>query len=347
MSISDAHGKRWSREAENGTEFQNRPRIVFVVMSAVHRATAVDQLVCALAPHTVLVHHDFSQTPDFHLAAENATFVPEPKRTGWAFFGFVDGIFHSLAFALERLEFDYLQLLSPSCLPIKPIESFEEHIQGPHDAHFGCIDLLKDPDALMSVGYRAFMPEHSLRFRLARRLSRDYFGDSTERRDVAGVWLRSGFARNASGRMRGLSRLALMSMRIVGQARLGRHPFDKDFRPCYGTTWFGARRSVVHEMVEAFRRPGVRDYFSRVRIADEFLIPTLLRQYSTAAGPMNHYIHTFDEARAGWIDDRAFDLLESSPAFFGRKFPDDPDATVRTRVLSQLVGKLADQRALS
>ena len=83
-----------------------KPNIVFLVMSAVGKPETLDQLAHSLAPHTVLVHHDFSQTPDFVLTAPNVRFVPDPKRTGWAFFGFVDGIFHSMKYALANLVAD-------------------------------------------------------------------------------------------------------------------------------------------------------------------------------------------------------------------------------------------------
>src|SRR5690349_6558018 len=99
---------------------QAAPRIVFVIMSAVDKACVVDQLARALAPHTVLVHHDFSQTTPFVLSAPNARFVPNPRRTGWGVFGFTEGVFHSLRYALDKEPFDYLQTLSPTCLPIKP-----------------------------------------------------------------------------------------------------------------------------------------------------------------------------------------------------------------------------------
>ncbi|MCO5101774.1 MAG: hypothetical protein M9885_12940 [Burkholderiaceae bacterium] len=314
-----------------------KPRIVFLVMSAVNRADVVDQLARSLAPHAVLVHHDFSQTPEFELQAANARFVPNPKRTGWAFFGFVDGIFHSLQHALESLDFDYLQLLSPTCLPIKPIGAFEQRVGGSAEAHFECVDLLADRDALMSVGYRAFTPERSLRHRVARRLSREYFGTSTGRRNLAGIWLRSGFATNAAGRMTLVARAALAATTMLSRPSIGRHIFDEDFRPHYGTTWFGAKRHVVEQLTRSFARPGLREYFSRLRIADEFLIPTLLKQSGAQAGPMNHYIHTFEEAHTGWLQEADIDLLRSCPAFFARKFPDDPGAMVRHRVLDELV----------
>ena len=68
-----------------------KTKIAFVVMSAIHSPESVAQLARALAPHTVVVHHDFSQTPDFHVDEPNVRFVPSPKRTGWAIWGFSKG----------------------------------------------------------------------------------------------------------------------------------------------------------------------------------------------------------------------------------------------------------------
>ncbi|MEJ7930872.1 hypothetical protein WG922_12905 [Ramlibacter sp. AN1015] len=308
----------------------HQPRIVFALMSAVAPAAGVDQLVRALAPHTVLVHHDFSQQPEFRLTAPNAVFVPEPVPTGWAVFGFVDGIFHTLRHALAEHDFDYLQLLSPSCLPIKPMAQFEQHLCGPADAHFDCIDLLDDVDALMSVGYRAFTPEGSLRHRFTRRLTWTYFGREHARRDEAGIWIRSG------GRSGVLPKLALGTMRAVSRPALGRHLFDRDFRPYYGSVWFGARRSVLRSLVDGFDRQGVRAYFSRLRIAEEFLIPTLLMQAGASKGPINHYVHRFNEAHPGLLLEEHLEMLRGQPAFFARKFPVDVDARVRQRVLQEL-----------
>lgn len=317
------------------TDDKLRPTIVFVVMSAVGRPETVDQLAHALAPHTVLVHHDFSQTPDFALTAPNVRFVPNPRRTGWAVFGFVDGIFHSMNYALANLDFDYLQLLSPSCLPIKPIGAFEAHISGTAEAHFDCVDLFGDHDALMSVGYRALTPQKSLRHRLVRRLGEIYFGASARRRDEAGIWLHSGGRKNPLGWM------ALKAIKALTRPAVGRHIFDETFRPYYGSVWFGASRHVVAGMLEKFRSPGVRDYFSRLAIADEFLIPTLLMHVGPAKGPMNHYIQKFDQAHPGRFEEKDLEHLKKIPAFFARKFPDDPASPIRTRVLEELVGTQA------
>ncbi len=309
-----------------------QPRIVFLVMSAVSKPETVDQLAQALAPHTALVHHDFSQTPQFRLSAPNVRFVPDPKRTGWAFFGFVDGIFHSLRYALSHLEFDYLQLLSPTCLPIKPLPQFEACVSSGVQAHFDCVDLLADHDALMNVGYRAFTPENSFRHRLARRATAIYYGDSTGRRDEAGIWLRSGGGKGL------LAWPAAMLIKALRRPSIGRHLFDDAFHPYYGTAWFGARRDIVEGMVDIFSRPGVRDYFSRLRIPEEFLFPTMLMQLAATRGPMNHVHKKYDGARTGCFDEGDMELLRESPAFFARKFPDDPSAPVRSSVLRELLG---------
>jgi hypothetical protein len=307
-------------------------RIVFVVMSAVARPGTVEQLARALAPHTVLVHHDFSQTPTFPLGATNARFVPNARRTGWAHFGFTEGVFHSMRHALDHADFDYLQLLSPTCLPIKPLRQFEQHVGGDVEAHFDCIDLLRDTDALMSVGYRAFTPEKTLRHRALRRLSDRYFGDAPGRRDEAGIWLHSG---------RGHGLVPWVARAAVGafsHPAVGRHPFGDGFRPYYGSPWLGARRHVVQALVEQFEQPEIHAWFSRLRIADEFLVASLLMRLVRRKGPMNHFIQRYNEAHVGEFAPGDVGTLRAAPQWFARKFPDNPLAPVRQQVLRDLVG---------
>ena len=316
-----------------------KPRILFLVMSAVSRPTTVDQLARALLPHRVLVHHDFSQTEHFPLQSQNVEFVPNPKRTGWAVWGFTEAVFHSLDYALKNLEFDYLQLLSPGCLPIKSMQQFETHVGGgENQAHFGCLDLLADRDVLMTVGYRAFTPDHTLRHRIMKRLSLMYFGANPGRRDVEGVWIRSGYAKRRDGSMKWTARLALAGYRTMAKPAVGRHIFDQNFRPYYGSAWFGAQRWVIENMLAQFSQPEIPRYFSRLHICEEFLLPTLLKRSGAAAGPSNHLVNVFNEANPRWLTDDDFASLRDSPKFFARKFPDDPDNPLRRRVIEELVG---------
>lgn len=318
------------------------PRILFVIMSAVHSARAVEELARALAPHHVLIHHDFQQTSDFTIGAPNASFVPDPKRTGWACWGFPEGIFHSLRFAIEHCDFDYLQLLSPTCLPIKPLQEFEAHVAAPEfDAHYECVDVSEDLDALMSVGYRAYSPEHSLRHRILRRLTwQGYYGMGayTVARPVAGVNLSTRKTPEATGLTTEWgARIAVGVMQAWRDARIGRHIFDEHFRPQFGSVWFGARRGIVTRMVDRFAVREIQHYFSRLRIADEFLVPTLLRYSGARAGPSNHLVNTFVDANPGWFGSQDFDRLRQARAFFARKFRDEPSDPIRRRVLDALV----------
>lgn len=315
-------------------------RILFVVMSAVHDPSAIDELARALQPHVVLVHHDFAQRPGFRLTAPNVRLVPDPKRTGWACWGFSEGIFHALAFAVASQRFDYLQLLSPTCLPIKPIHRFERHVASTEcDAHFDYVDLLDDRDALMSVGYRAFSPENSFRHRVLRRLAVEYYrSDDLERRDVAGIQLRQGHATDARGRMTFRAKLAHRIMQVSARPSIGRHIFDEALRPSFGSVWFGARRQVVARMLELFEDPRLRRYFSKLHIADEFLMPSLLRRSACRPGPSNTLVNTFVNANPAWFEDTDFHRIQASPAFFARKFRDDPLNSIRRRVLDELAG---------
>jgi hypothetical protein len=182
------------------------------------------------------------------------------------------------------------------------------------------------------VGYRAFTPEGTWRHRALRRLSGRYFSSSSGRRDEAGIWLHSGPA--AGGVVPWVARAAVEAF---SQGRIGRHPFGPSFRPYYGSPWIGARRHVVEALVEQFARPRLRDYFSRLRIADEFLFATLLKQLVARKGPMNHLIQRYHEAHVGEFTQEDLERLRGSPAFFARKFPDDAAAPVRLQVLRELV----------
>jgi len=312
-------------------------RILFLVMSAVHRADSVDQLARSLAQHRVLVHHDYSQTPGFVLTAPNVDFVPEPTRTGWGDWGFTRGIFHGLRHALQHHAFDYLQLLSPSCLPIKPLRRFEQYLESTSErAHFDYVDLLDDPDALMSAAYRALAARDSWPYRLMFRLSRAYFGQERETRDVAGLQLSKGSGVDANGHLRLRAKIALQAMRGLSHRAVMRRPFGAHSRLCFGSVWFGAHRSVVTAMLGEFDRPETSARFSRVFAADEFVIPSILAKVCPNGGPMNHLISPFVGARPRLLDEDDIGQLRDSRAFFARKFIDDPAAPSRLQVLAEL-----------
>ena len=134
-----------------------------------------------------------------------------------------------------------------------------------------------------------------------------------------------------------MARISRHALLALSHPALGRHIFGKDLPPFVGSVWFGARRHVVKSLVAEFAQPGLRDYFSRLHISEEFLIPTLLKRTGARAGPLNQYINRFDEAHPRWIDDSDFATLRSSNKFFARKFANDPESSIRLRVINELV----------
>jgi hypothetical protein len=98
----------------------------------------------------------------------------------------------------------------------------------------------------------------------------------------------------------------------------------------------GARRHIVEGLVAQFARPEIHNYFSGLRIADEFVMASLLMQLVRRKGPMNHIIQRYHEAHVGEFAVEDLGILRNSPAWFGRKFPDNPQAPVRLQVLQDL-----------
>jgi len=313
-------------------------KIVFVVMSAVNRVEAVRQLAACLAPHTVVIHHDFSQTPDFEVRLPNVVFVPEPRRTGWCDWKFTEGILHTLRHCLDNFDFDYLQMLSPTSLPIKPIHEFEDFLASNDvDVYSDCIDLRADLDAYMTAGWRIFSASGSLVSRVLRRAAAFYFAGSDRLLDTHGVQLRQ--RRESGDRPGGIARFSLELTRLAERGAFGRTPFGDSFMPSFGSPWFTARPDACRMVLNRLSDRTLSEYFSRVYAPDEFHFATLFLNGEFRVQRSNHLVNGYDGARPRWFGEDDMGILAKSDRFFARKFIDDPDAVIRTRVLAELVGK--------
>jgi hypothetical protein len=306
-------------------------RILFGIMSAVQPAATVASLADALGPrHAILVHHDWSQQAGFAVSRPNVSFVQEPRRTGWANWGFSEGILRLVGAALETRQFDYFQLLSPTCLPVRPAEDFERYLAAcGADFLVDAVRLDSDPHVLMSHGWRAYAAADSLQQRLLRRARRWYFGDNT------GVTSRSGLSFPATSLLAsgGLAALrARAAYRLTLQAREGRgfsHPFTRDF-PCYaGSTWFTASRRGCEHLMERAADGALTAAFSRMHMGDEMFFPSVFKNSGLPCAPAVHYIARFAGARPVWFDLADFDDIRRSGAYFARKFPEAPESPVR------------------
>jgi hypothetical protein len=311
-------------------------RVLFGLMSSQQPDGTVSQLVDALDGRPVVVHHDFTKRADFRLPQSNVDMVPDPKVTGWGTWGFVDAVAHLMEHAVRRHEFDYFQLLSPTCLPIRPIDEFEGFVStDPAEAHADLIDLRADEDALMHFGYRLYAPAGSLRFRTLRRVRTWYFGKDAEMVQTRSLSMQQRPAR-LEGAPTAASRAALALTRMAAAGGLGAVPFDARFRPTIGSTWFGARRSVCEYMIARIREPRIARYFSRLNLCDESVVGSVIGNSGFRIGPSNHAVSPFDlRGHPHWIADRELDRMFETGRFFARKFPEDPRSPVRLRALER------------
>jgi hypothetical protein len=318
---------------------RSKTPIVFGLMSAQQPSATVAQLLDAVNPYPVVVHHDFTKRREFNVTAQNAILVPDPKVTGWGTWGFVEAIFRTVEYALERYDFDYFQLLSPTCLPIRPLSDFEEFVRtDPAEIHADMMSLDTDDDILMTFGYRTFISGTTLRFKILQRARSWYFGDDSDlvqRQSLSILKRRSGLARSGPS-IGGRASLALTRMLAAG--RIGAHPFGPALRPMVGSTWFGARRHVCEYLVRASKESSGLAFFQNLRLVDEILFPTLLGNSGFKMGPSNHVISPFnDRGNPEWIDDLELDSMLATKRFFARKFPEDTSSPVRLRALEPVM----------
>lgn len=311
-------------------------RIVFGIMSAVHRAGTIAQLAEALAPHEVVIHHDFTQQPDFEIRSPRVRFVSRPKRTGWACWGFSEGIFHLVDDCLRNSEFDYFQLLSPTCLPIRTMGEFETFVRtDPHDAHIDAMSMDDDIDVLLNYGWRALVPENSIRHRVMRKVFAWYESGSPEAVQRAGLAVHKPTdPLRLGGR---IPRAGLYwASRMARAGFFGPNPFSPGLAPFVGSTWFGARPKACEYLVKKGSDPEIVDYFSRIHMADEVLFATLLHNSGFRIGQANHVINTFSGAQPRWIEMQHLPRIMNSGKYFARKFVNDPQAPVRQAVIERV-----------
>ena len=307
-------------------------KIVFGILSAVHSAGTVSQLCEALAPHPVVIHHDFSQQPEFQVGLPHVSFVPDPQKTGWDSFDFTNGLFHLVEHCLQDSSLDYFQLLSPTCLPIKPLAAFEALVNQDDgvQVHSDGIDLLADDQALVNFGYRTFVPDKSLRMRALFRASELYFGKTCREEMRAGLSVRVTDAETPVGK------LVRLVNRAAAAGVLGSHPFTQNWRPFMGSTWFGATRPALQWLLDQYRSDSRIDSFRALSFADELLISTYLHNSPFRVGPAHHLIARFDHARPQTFTEADLPMLKSSDRLLARKFADDPSDPTRLAVLEMI-----------
>lgn len=317
--------------------------IAFGVLCAREPADSVRQLVTALGTdHEIFVHHDFRKSQKFTSENPRARFIPDPVETGWGTWGLVQAVLKTMQHALEHSRFDYFQLLSGSCLPIRPIAEFERHIShSTTDANIGLISLFDSDDAMMTYGWRVFASNPSLRRSLLLRARLWYFaGDTTiEQRSGVDVVHRSpsdspwvSFARSAGLRVTNLARRGVMFS----------HPFSDSMKPYVGSGWFGCTREVCEYIVKRPETEVLETFYRTATIADESYFHTLLGNSKFRVAPPNHFINDFNGPHPRVIEANDLPRMRKSDAFFARKFNPDINDPSRAAALELCAEKAMD-----
>lgn len=314
-------------------------KTVFGVLSAIAPASTVADLARALGDDAlVLVHHDWSQQPEFALQARNIEFVDDPVRTGWANWGLTEAIFKLMETALARHDFDYFQLMTPACMPIRPRSELVAHLQRTHaDFHVDHLPLATMPIVEMSHGYRALAAQNSLRYRMLWKAREWYFGRNPPTENLSNLSFPTTSRIDLPGSAGMLARLGKRITDLAGHPKAFWHPYSEDFRCHVGCSWFGASRAGCEYLLERRKNRSLMKYFSRISMPGEIMMPTLIANSGLRIAPSNHLLSRFEGARPRPFGLDDLPMLRDNQRFFARKFPEVHDAPIRVAVHEQLL----------
>ena len=315
-------------------------RILFGIMSAVQPVSPVAALCDAIGlNHPILIHHDFSQQADFKLERPNVSFVDNPARTGWATWAFSSGILKLLDTALARDDWEFFQLLSPTCMPICRLEDLEVYLSSCGADYFvDAVDLVSEPRLLMSHGWRAYAQQGVWRQRMLRLARRWYLGNDAPNANHGGLSFPTGSRLDAGGLGALQARAALRLTQAASRGFAFGHVFSDEFRCHAGSTWFGAsRRGCAYLAAKAQDGP-LLSYFKGMHMPDEMFFPSLFKNSELPGAPALHHVSRFVDARPAWIGLEDLDEVLASGRYFARKFPEDVDSDVRGELARRLAG---------
>lgn len=279
----------------------------------------------------MLVHHDFSQRPDFVLTGDNVCILENPVVTEWGNWTLAEATLHLLRYALLHCQFDYFQLLSDSCLPIQPISEFKQTLLSRRpDAMMDLIDVSTNKDLFVSHAYR-YTPSKTLAHRIFRR-SRIWAlgpGPHTLER-IAGLGIP--IAQQAVSLVPRIKQiigrtflLFLYLPNLVAQRKF-----------FVGSVWFCASHQVCSYIVEQACTEKLVQYFSELRGPDEIFFPYVIGNSGFRNIVAANHFTLWKLRGTGPEEIQKADLPDvmSSGKFFARKFSKSSNNPARTAVLS-------------
>jgi hypothetical protein len=318
------------------TTTQQKVKIVFGILSAKNPADIVQQCVDALGSECiVIVHHDFNQQPDFVLTGNNVWILEDPVHTKWGNWSLAEAVLRLLRHAQMNHQFDYFQLLSDSCLPIRPVREFAQALlsQRP-DVMMDLIDIRTDKNVFLSHAYRCYTQSNTLPHRIFRRSRIWALGQGPHTlKKMAGLGIP--LAQPAHSPTAKI--MQVMGKSVTASLHLRDFITSKP-RVYVGSTWFCASRQVCDHIIEQARNEKLIASFSKLTCPDEIFFPSVVgnSQFRNIV-PANHAT-IWQQRGTGSEEIQESDLpiVINSGKFFARKFPKQRDHTVRAAALTHV-----------
>ena len=310
--------------------------IAFGILSAKECAGSLRQLVLGLGEEDpVFVHHDFSQQRPFNVADTNAYLIPDYIETSWGSADLARAILHLIRIALRRSRFDYFQLLSASCLPLRPVADLRRHLSmGQHAVLADMLNLDIDERVMMSHGHRVFCRAEKLASRLLSRSRRWYLGENPVTLQRANLGLHE--RQDSFAPLTAWQWLGKQMHHAARAGMLDNHPFHGTTAPFVGSLWFCLRRDVCEYLLQKEERDPVVVYLMGLKVCDEILFSTLLGNSGFDIQPSNHLVNEFVGSHPRYFEEGDIPTLAGCDRFFARKFRDDPGDPTRQSVLARL-----------
>ena len=313
----------------------NSPRILFGILSSRDTVQAITTLADLLYPHQIVVHHDFTKFADFKIERENVFVLPDPVVTGWGGWSLVEATIKLMQTAKQMYSFDYFQLLSETCLPIKPIREFESYLlEHSPDVMMDIQPILSPADpAFLSHGWR-YYPKSKLGCNIARKivyLSRILF--SWQQRGLINLKV---FRENLSPLEK------FYCLLIKGCYRfwwlLGSFPVSGIKYCAVGGQWFGLSISSLEKILNFIsNNPDFVNHYRQVHIPDESFFQTIIYAIQpNKSMSANHSLFWHSNGNGpDFITVNDVDSLGAN-VFFARKFSLSMDDAARSLIVDKV-----------
>ena len=310
-------------------------KIIFGLLSCRESSAAVTQFANVVWPHIVLVHHDFKQCATFNATGENIFLVEKNIMTSWGQWSLVEVALVLLQDALTNFDFDYFQLVSESCLPIRPIVDFVSYLEK-HRPEVMINRLpLSGYDAVNNYGWR-YLVKHIFTRKIMRRAGLMCFGDEKIWRESNGINMQVA-GRNPEKRKEILKKsLGRFITKILLASPSSAFPIGSIEQCWVGSQWFGTSRNAALRIVHAVEEfPLLQEFYRSCPIPDESYFHTLIGAIIQTGISAGNHLTIWRLAGFGPDQLTFADLatIRSSKLFFARKFTLDPSCPVRVAVI--------------